>query len=209
MGTAASLFLDKRVFLAITILLPILAWVAPPHFALLFTVAILWLAFSSRRLSADLSDADVPDKLAAYRKQLFGMMIVVGAALILMAIVTYAKMRHVVVGPAQGNAELIGLYDGYRGFRLGYAVVITIFSILYGLCQTQRSLSSKDSFELTKMQHVEEIWVGGHAKNIMGSMVTLWTTTLLLLAVAPSTVVQNLKPLLSTLGELRAAAGVS
>lgn len=207
MGSAASLFLDQRVTLAITILLPILAWLAPPQFALIFTAAILWMAFSSKRLSDSLTDTDVSDKLAAYRRQLFGMMIVVGGALFVMAMVTYAKMRHVVVGPAEGNAELMGLYDGYRGFRLGYAVVITVFSILHGLMQTQRSLSCQDSFELTKMQAVEEMWVGGHAKNLMGGLVTLWTTTLLLLAVAPSTVAQNLKPLLSTLGDLKAAAG--
>lgn len=207
MGTTASLFLDQKVFLVIVLLLPFLAWLAPPQFALIFTLAVLWLALSSHTLERAMSDADVPDKLAAYRKQLYGMMIVVSGALILMALITYFKMRRTVVGPMDGNAELIGLYDGYRGFRVGYAVVITVFSVLYGLLQTQRSLASSDSFELTKMQHVEAMWVGNHASNLMGSLITLWTTTLLLLAVAPSTVVQNLKPLLGTLGDLRTAAG--
>ncbi len=59
------------------------------------------------------------------------------------------------------------------------------------------------------MQAVDDIWVGNHSKNVMGGLITLWTTTLLMLSIAPSTVAQNLKPLMSTLGDLRMAAGVS
>lgn len=209
MGTAASLFLDPRVYLGATIALPLLAWIAPPQLSVLFAAFIIWLCFSSKKFAAATADSDVPDKLAAYRRQLFGMMIVVASGLVVMAVVTYARMRGTVAGPSAGNEELIGLYDGYRGFRVGYAVIISIFSLLYGALQTQRTLASTDGFELSKMQHVEDIWVGNHSKNIMGGMVTLWTTTLLLLAVRPTTVLQNLKPLLSTLGELRTAAGAA
>lgn len=209
MGNAASLLLDRNVYLLLIVMLPVLACLSPPQFALVFTIFILWMTYSSASLSKKLDDDDMPAKLAAYRKQLYGMMIIVGGALIVTAVVTYAKMRRVVVGPADGNAELIGLYEGYRGFRLGYATIITIFSVLWGLLQTQRSFACNDSLELTKMQAVDDMWVGGHSKNIMGGLVTLWTTTLLMLSVAPNTIAQQLKPLLSTLGDLRMAAGAS
>lgn len=209
MGSAASVFLDKKVYLPLLVALPLLAWLTPPQFAIAFAVFIVWLAVSSARLQESAGDDDVPAKLAAYRKQLFGMMIVVAGALVAMAVVTYAKMRGVVRGPAVENAELVGLYDGYKGFRLGYAVVITVFSVLWGVLQTHRTLACGDSLELTKMQATEDMWVGTHSKNLMGGLVTLWTTTLLMLSIAPATLAQNLKPLMSTLGELRAAAGVA
>ena len=207
MGSAASVFLDSKVYCILLVLLPCLAWLTPPHFALAFTAFILWLTISSTKLQGKLDDTDVPKDLALYRRQLYGMMIVVAGSLILMAVVTYAKMRGGVKGPASDNAELIGLYDGYRGFRLGYAVVITVFSVLWGVMQTQRSFACNDSLELTKIQAVDDMWVGNHSKNIMGSMVTLWTTTLLMLSIAPTTISQQLKPLLSVIGDLRMAAG--
>ena len=209
MGSAASVFLDAKVYTVLMFALPLLAWLAPPQLALAFTGFILWLTFSSSKMHDALSDEGVPDRLATYRRQLYGTMALVAAALVAMAVVTYIKMRGVVVGPADGNAELVGLYEGYRGFRLGYAVVITVFSVLWGALQTQRSLACNDSLELTKMQAVDDMWVGGHVKNIMGGLITLWTTTLLMMAIAPRTVAQNLKPLMSTLGDLRMAAGVT
>ena len=209
MGSAASVFLEPKLYLPLTIALPVIAWLAPPHFALVFTVIILWLVFSSHRMASQLNDDGVSDKLATFRKQLFGMMIIVAASLVIMAVLTYTKMRSTVVGPSEGNAELVGLYNGYRGFRLGYAVIITVFSLVYAALQTKRTLATNDSLELSKMQHIEAMWVGTHAQNIMGGMVTLWTTTLLLMAVAPTTLAQNLKPLLATLGDLRMAAGAA
>ena len=209
MGSAASVFLDAKVYTVLMFALPLLAWLAPPQLALAFTGFILWLTFSSSKMHDALSDEGVPDRLATYRRQLYGTMALVAAALVAMAVVTYIKMRGVVVGPADGNAELVGLYEGYRGFRLGYAVVITVFSVLWGALQTQRSLACNDSLELTKMQAVDDMWVGSHVKNIMGGLITLWTTTLLMMAIAPRTVAQNLKPLMSTLGDLRMAAGVT
>ncbi|KAK9827030.1 hypothetical protein WJX74_004069 [Apatococcus lobatus] len=209
MGSAASVFLDRKVYLALMVALPILAWLTPPQFAIAFTVFILWMIVSSARLQKAAGDDDVPAKLAAYRRQLFGMMVVVAGALGGMALVTYTKMRGVVRGPQVENAELIGLYDGYRGFRLGYAVIITVFSVLWGILQTKRTLACTDSLELTKMQATEDMWVGSHSKNLMGGLVTLWTTTLLMLSIAPTTLAQNLKPLMSTLGDLRMAAGAT
>ena len=210
MGSAASLLMDRKVYLTLIVALPVLAWITPPQFALLFTVLLVCLTYSSLSMHGKINDDQgMSTGLAGFRKQLYGMMVIVGTALIVMAMVTYAKMRGVVVGPEDGNTELIGLYNGYRGFRLGYAIIITVFSIAWGLLQTQRTFATNDPLELTKMQHAEDIWVGNHGKNVMGSMVTLWTTTLLMLAIAPSSLAQNLKPLMSTLGDLRMAAGAT
>lgn len=204
MISPASLFMNRKLVMAVLAVTPFLAYLAPAQCAVLFTAFLAWVALSSKSMTGELDD--VPGRLREYYNRMFGMLVIVGVGLAAVAMVTYTRVRSEVVSPSAGAEQMAGIYNGYRGFRMGYLVIITVFLIIYGYMQSLMTLTSKDSLELTKMQHIEALWVGSDANGIVTQLASMWSLTLLLMAVAPSTVATALPPLLSAISTIRGAA---
>ncbi len=204
MLSAASLFMNRKLVMAVLAATPVLAYLAPAQCAILFTGFLAWIALSSKSMAGEMSD--VPGRLRQYYDRMFAMLVIVGLGLGVMALVTYVRVRAEVVGPSAGAEQLAGVYNGYRGFRMGYLVLLTVFLIIYGYMQSLMTLTCKDALELSKMQHVEGIWIGSEANGIVTQLASMWSLTLLLMAVAPTTVANALPPLLSAISTIRGAA---
>lgn len=204
MLSPASLFLNRRLVMAVLAATPLLAYLAPAHCAILFTAFLAWVALASNSMAGELGD--VPGRLRAYYRRMFAMLVIVGVGLTAVALVTYTRVRAEVVSPSSGAAQLAGVYDGYRGFRMGYLVIVTVFLLIYGYTQSLMTLTSRDSLELTKMQHIEGIWIGSDANGIVTTLAHMWSLTLILMAVAPSQIADALPPLLSAISTIRGAA---
>lgn len=204
MLSVASLFLNRKLVMAVLAATPFLAYLAPSQCAILFTAFLAWVALSSKSMAGELDD--VPGRLRGYYRRMFGMLVVVGVGLAAVALVTYTRVRAETLSPSSGAEQLAGVYDGYRGFRMGYLVIITVFLLIYGYMQSLMTLTSNDSLELTKMQHVEGIWIGSDANGIVMTLASMWSLTLLLMAVAPTQIASALPPLLSAISTIRGAA---
>ena len=204
MLSPASLFMNRKLVMALLAATPVLAYLAPAHCAIVFTAFLVWVALSSKSMAGELDD--IPGRIRPYYKRMFGMLCVVGVAFAVIALVTYTRVRAEVVSPSAGPEQLAGVYDGYRAFRMGYLVVITVFLIIYGYSQSLMTLTSTDSLELTKMQHLESLWLGADASGIVMQLASMWSVSLILMAVAPTTVAKVLPDLLSTISTIRGAA---
>ncbi len=198
MGAALS---SPAAFGIAMVALPATALLAPTNYAIFFTVALLAVGMQTSSMQAQMDK--IPADRRAYYKRLLGMAIIGLSAMGMSAVVTYGGVRHSLAS-ADALTMLNGAWQAYRGLRLSYMVLLTVFLTLFGFLQSSVILSATDANNITALNSVQSLWLGNTANGILFDITSLWFFTLVLLIISPARVAQNLPALLAA---MKGAAG--
>ncbi len=121
MGAALS---SPAAFGIAMVALPATALLAPTNYAIFFTVALLAVGMQTSSMQAQMDK--IPADRRAYYKRLLGMAIIGLSAMGMSAVVTYGGVRHSLAS-ADALTMLNGAWQAYRGLRLSYMVLLTVF----------------------------------------------------------------------------------
>jgi hypothetical protein len=91
---------------------------------------------------------------------------------------------------------LNGAWDGYRGIRICYMVLLTVFLTLFGFMQSTVILAANDAGDITALNAVQDLWLGSTAKGILWDLSSMWILTLVFLVISPAKIAANLPALL-------------
>ena len=189
MGAALS---SPAAFGIAMIALPATALLAPTNYTIFMVVALLAVGMHTKSMQAQINR--VPADRRAYYKRLLGMSIIGMSAMGMSAVVTYAGVRHSLAS-ANAMTMFMGAWDGYRGLRLAYMVLLTVFLTLFGFMQSSTILSAKDNNDITALNAVQSLWLGSTAKGILWDISQMWMLTLVFLVVSPAKIAANLPAL--------------
>jgi len=198
MGAALS---SPAAFGIAMVALPATALLAPTNYAIFFTVALLAVGMQTSSMQARMDK--IPADRRAYYKRLLGMAIIGLSAMGMSAVVTYGGVRHSLAS-ADALTMLNGAWQAYRGLRLSYMVLLTVFLTLFGFLQSSVILSATDANNITALNSVQSLWLGNTANGILFDITSLWFFTLVFLIISPARVAQNLPALLAA---MKGAAG--
>lgn len=190
MGAALS---SPAAFGVAMLVLPATALLAPTNYAIFFVVAMLAVGMQTSSIQAQLDK--IPADRRAYYKRLLGMAIIGLSAMGMSAVVTYGNVRHSLAS-ADALTMLNGSWDGYRGLRVSYMILLTVFLTLFGFMQSSVILSAKDSNDITALNAVQDLWLGSTAKGVLYDISSMWLLTLVFLVVSPGRIAANIPALL-------------
>jgi len=173
--------------------LPATALLAPTNYAIFFTIALLAVGMQTSSMQAQMDK--IPADRRAYYKRLLGMAIIGISAMGMSAVVTYGGVRHSLAS-ADALTMLNGAWDGYRGIRICYMVLLTVFLTTFGFLQSSVILTANDSNDITALNNVQSLWLGSTAKGILWDLSSMWMLTLVFLVVSPAKIAANLPALL-------------
>ena len=191
MGAALS---SPAAFGMAMIALPATALLAPTNYTIFMVVALLAVGMHTKSMQAQINR--VPADRQAYYKRLLGMSIIGMSAMGMSAVVTYAGVRHSLAS-ANAMTMFMGSWNAYKGLRLAYMVLLTVFLTLFGFLQSSVILSAKDSNDITALNAVQSLWLGSTAKGILWDISQMWILTLVFLVISPARIVQNLPALIA------------
>ncbi len=191
MGAALS---SPAAFGIAMVALPATALLAPTNYAIFFTIALLAVGMQTSSMQAQMDK--IPADRRAYYKRLLGMAIIGLSAMGMSAVVTHGGVRHSLAS-ADALTMLNGAWDGYRGIRICYMVLLTVFLTLFGFLQSSVILTANDSNDITALNAVQDLWLGSTAKGVLYDITSLWFFTLVFLIISPARVAQNLPALLA------------
>ena len=189
MGAALS---SPAAFGVAMVALPATALLAPTNYAIFMVVALLAVGMHTKSMQAQINR--VPADRRAYYKRLLGMSIIGLSAMGMSAVVTYAGVRHSLAS-ANAMTMFMGAWDAYKGLRLAYMVLLTVFLTLFGFMQSSTILSAKDNNDITALNAVQSLWLGSTANGILWDISSMWTLTLVFLIVSPAKIAANLPAL--------------
>ena len=198
MGAALS---SPAAFGIAMVLLPATALLAPTNYAIFFVIALLAVGMQTNGIQAQLNK--IPADRRDYYKRLLGMAIIGLSAMGMSAVVTYGGVRHSLAS-ADALTMLNGAWQGYRGIRLSYMVLLTVFLTLFGFLQSSVILAATNSDDITALNNVQSLWLGSTAKGILWDLSSMWLVTLVFLVISPAKIAANLPPLLQA---IRGATG--
>jgi len=190
MGAALS---SPAAFGIAMVALPATALLAPTNYAIFFTIALLAVGMQTSSMQAQMDK--IPADRRAYYKRLLGMAIIGISAMGMSAVVTYGGVRHSLAS-ADALTMLNGAWDGYRGIRICYMVLLTVFLTTFGFLQSSVILTANDSNDITALNNVQSLWLGSTAKGILWDLSSMWMLTLVFLVVSPAKIAANLPALL-------------
>lgn len=190
MGAALS---SPAAFAVSMIALPATALLAPTNYAIFFTIALLAVGMQTSSMQAQLDK--IPADRRAYYKRLLGMAIIGLSAMGISAVVTYGGVRHSLAS-ADALTMLNGAWDGYRGIRICYMILLTIFLTLFGFMQSSVILAAKDANDITALNAVQDLWLGSTAKGVLYDISSMWLLTLVFLVISPAKIAANAPVLL-------------
>lgn len=173
--------------------LPATALLAPTNYAIFMVVAMLAVGMQTSSIQAQLNK--IPSDRRDYYKRLLGMAIIGLSAMGMSAVVTYGGVRHSLAS-ADALTMLNGAWNGYRGLRICYMVLLTVFLTLFGFLQSSVILSATDDNDITALNAVQDLWLGSTAKGIFYDISSMWLITLVFLVVSPARIAANLPALL-------------
>jgi len=198
MGAALS---SPAAFGIAMVALPATALLAPTNYAIFFTVALLAVGMQTSSMQAQMDK--IPADRRAYYKRLLGMAIIGLSAMGMSAVVTYGGVRHSLAS-ADALTMLNGAWQAYRGLRLSYMVLLTVFLTLFGFLQSSVILSATDANNITALNSMQSLWLGNTANGILFDITSLWFFTLVFLIISPARVAANVPAFLAA---MKGAAG--
>ena len=190
MGAALS---SPAAFGIAMVALPATALLAPTNYAIFFTVALLAVGMQTSSMQAQMDK--IPTDRRAYYKRLLGMAIIGISAMGMSAVVTYGGVRHSLAS-ADALTMLNGIWDGYRGIRICYMVLLTVFLTTFGFLQSSVILTANDSNDITALNNVQSLWLGSTANGLLWDLSSMWMLTLVFLVVSPAKITANVPALL-------------
>ncbi len=190
MGAALS---SPAAFGIAMVALPATALLAPTNYAIFFTVALLAVGMQTSSMQAQMDK--IPADRRAYYKRLLGMAIIGISAMGMSAVVTYGGVRHSLAS-ADALTMLNGIWDGYRGIRICYMVLLTVFLTTFGFLQSSVILTANDSNDITALNNVQSLWLGSTANGLLWDLSSMWMLTLVFLVVSPAKIAANVPALL-------------
>jgi len=190
MGAALS---SPAAFGIAMVALPATALLAPTNYAIFFTVALLAVGMQTSSMQAQMDK--IPTDRRAYYKRLLGMAIIGISAMGMSAVVTYGGVRHSLAS-ADALTMLNGIWDGYRGIRICYMVLLTVFLTTFGFLQSSVILTANDSNDITALNNVQSLWLGSTANGLLWDLSSMWMLTLVFLVVSPAKIAANVPALL-------------
>ncbi len=190
MGAALS---SPAAFGIAMVALPATALLAPTNYAIFFTVALLAVGMQTSSMQAQMDK--IPADRRAYYKRLLGMAIIGISAMGMSAVVTYGGVRHSLAS-ADALTMLNGIWDGYRGIRICYMVLLTVFLTTFGFLQSSVILTANDSNDITALNNVQSLWLGSTANGLLWDLSSMWMLTLVFLVVSPAKITANVPALL-------------
>ena len=185
MGAALS---SPAAFGIAMVALPATALLAPTNYAIFFTVALLAVGMQTSSMQAQMDK--IPTDRRAYYKRLLGMAIIGISAMGMSAVVTYGGVRHSLAS-ADALTMLNGIWDGYRGIRICYMVLLTVFLTTFGFLQSSVILTANDSNDITALNNVQSLWLGSTANGLLWDLSSMWMLTLVFLVVSPAKITAN------------------
>ncbi len=185
MGAALS---SPAAFGIAMVALPATALLAPTNYAIFFTVALLAVGMQTSSMQAQMDK--IPADRRAYYKRLLGMAIIGISAMGMSAVVTYGGVRHSLAS-ADALTMLNGIWDGYRGIRICYMVLLTVFLTTFGFLQSSVILTANDSNDITALNNVQSLWLGSTANGLLWDLSSMWMLTLVFLVVSPAKITAN------------------
>jgi len=190
MGAALS---SPSAFGIAMVALPATALLATTNYAIFFTIALLAVGMQTSSMQAQMDK--IPADRRAYYKRLLGMAIVGLSAMGMSAVVTYGGVRHSLAS-ADALTMINGAWGSYKGLRLTYMILLTVFLTLFGFLQSSVILSATDANDITALNAVQDLWLGSTAKGILWDLSSTWMLTLVFLVVSPAKIAANLPALL-------------
>ena len=193
MGAVLS---SPAAFAIAMVALPATALLAPTNYAIFLTIAMLAVGMQTSSMQAQMDT--IPADKRAYYKRLLGMAIIGLSAMGMAAVVTYGGIRHSLAS-ADAMTMLNGAWQGYRGIRVTYMILLTVFLTLFGFMQSSVILSASSSNDIAALNSVQSLWLGSTASGILWDVSSLWMITLIFLVISPAKIAANLPPLLQAL----------
>lgn len=191
MGAALS---SPAAFGIAMVCLPATALLAPTNYAIFFVIAMLAVGMQTKSMQAQLEK--IPANRRAYYKRLLGMAIIGLSAMGMSAVVTYGGVRHSLAS-ADALTMINGAWEGYRGVRLCYMILLTVFLTLFGFLQSSVILTAQNNNDITAMNAVQDLWLGSAARGVLYDISSLWLITLVLLVISPAKIAQNIPVLIA------------
>jgi len=173
--------------------LPATALFAPTNYAIFLVIAMLAVCMQTDNIQAQMNQ--IPAARRAYYKRLLGMSIIGLSVLGMSAIVTYGSLR-TNLASADAMTMLDGAWQGYRGLRLSYMILLTVFLVLFGFMQSQVILTAKDANDITALNSVQNLWLGSTANGVLRDITNMWMLTLVFLVISPAQIAANVPALL-------------
>ena len=190
MGAALS---SPAAFGIAMVCLPATALLAPTNYAIFFVIAMLAVGMQTSSMQAQLEK--IPADRRAYYKRLLGMAIIGLSAMGMSAIVTYGGVRHSLAS-ADALTMLNGAWDGYRGVRLCYMILLTVFLTLFGFLQSSVILTAQNNNDITAVNAVQDLWLGSTARGVLYDISSMWMLTLVFLVISPAKIAANIPVLI-------------
>ena len=190
MGAALS---SPAAFGIAMVCLPATALLAPTNYAIFFVIALLAVGMQTRSMQAQLEK--IPAGRRAYYKRLLGMAIIGLSAMGMSAVVTYGGVRHSLAS-ADALTMINGAWEGYRGVRLCYMILLTVFLTLFGFLQSSVILTAQNNNDITAIDSVQSLWLGRTANGILWDLSSMWMLTLVFLVISPAKLAANIPAML-------------
>lgn len=185
MGASLS---SPAIFSSVLLALPLLSLLAPPAYTLLLVMAFIVCGYNVYGLKKQLEG--IPAEKQDYYRRLLGMTIIMGSGIGLAGLLSYVRVRGALMSD-DGMTVLTGLWGGYKGFRLSFMAMLTIFLILYGFLQTREILTADSQNDVAGLSAVQELWLGYSAKGILGMITNMWMLTVVFMIISPAKIAAN------------------